>query len=486
MVFYRCPSPALLRRHPPPVPFDCDPFLAHEDLRGKTVEELREYFEGPLDENGVPPNTPEVTHVNQLLPGQSAFLAPQVGRLKKAITLASGEAATVVTVATLPRDSYIFVEELPNKNNSTTLEGLHITQAISLCMDGKSVICVATNRTIGTLTVGVNSPICQLSVVRPDFESAVLKQQQDRFASPASPVSCPGPRPPPSAPAAPVPCPPPPPRPPRPEKKVTKRRPKKKKTINYISEIVPKHPQFPIRSFANNESDEDIGGVDPLMPGLLPAGQVGSLEDGDITSDEGSDDEYPDLPDLVTTDDDSDRDYPDDDEDRPPGLCDEESDDGDYSGDDEDSPQGRDGSSPRQRGIVLGDNDPGSCGDGDDDEEDHPPGLLLREDHGDESDDSEGEEAIYSRKCFTCQLGCVCPVDISSSQDELVVGEASAHSAPSSDLRKGKKDLEDILNKTFSHETWKFGKIVQPNQPDSDSDEDDPNIPFDWKSLPPF
>ena len=135
--------------------------------------------------------------MNQLTPGQSAFLAPQVGRLKKAITLASGEAATVVTVATLPRDSYIFVEELPHKNNSTTLEGLHITQAISLCMDGKSVICVATNRTIGTLTVGVNSPICQLSVVRPDFESAVLKQQQDRFASPASPVSCPGPRPPP-------------------------------------------------------------------------------------------------------------------------------------------------------------------------------------------------------------------------------------------------------------------------------------------------
>ena len=223
---------------PPLSPFDCDPFQAHEDLRGKTVEELKEYFEGPLDKEGGPPDTPEVAHVNQLLPGQRAFLAPQVGRLKKAIPLASGESATVVTVATLPRDSYILVDELPNKNNSTTLEGLHITQAISLCMDGRSVICVATNRTIGLLEIGVNSPICQLSVVRPDFESAVLKQQQDRFASPASPAySGPGPSPPispPSPPTAPGPRPQHPPRPPPPEKKFTKRRQKKKKTINYV------------------------------------------------------------------------------------------------------------------------------------------------------------------------------------------------------------------------------------------------------------
>ena len=143
-----------------------------------------------------------------------------------------------MTVATLPHDSYILVDELPNKNNSTTLEKLHITQVISLCMDGKSVICVATNRTIGPLTIGVNSPICQLSVVRPDFESAVLKQQQDRLASPASPVySSPGPSPPmppPSPPTAPGPRPQHPPRPPPPEKKFTKRRQKKKKTINYV------------------------------------------------------------------------------------------------------------------------------------------------------------------------------------------------------------------------------------------------------------
>ena len=228
--FLQVPLPGTPKEVPPPTPFDCDPFLAHEELRGMTVEELREYFEGPLDDQGVPQSTPEVAHVSQLTPGQSAFLAPQIGRLKKAITLASGEAATVVTTATLPRDSYIFVEELANKNNSNTLEGLHITQAISLCLDGKSVVCIATNRTIGTLSVGVNSPICQLSVVRPDFESAVLKQQQDRFASPASPVCGPGPRPPRPAPQAPDSRPPPSPcPPPLPEKKLTKRRKKEKK-----------------------------------------------------------------------------------------------------------------------------------------------------------------------------------------------------------------------------------------------------------------
>ena len=187
--FLQVPLPGTPEGVAPPTPFDSDPFLAHEDLRGMTVGELKEYFEGPLDDQGVPRATPEVSHVDQLTPGQSAFLAPQIGRLKKPIMLASGEAATVVTTATLPHDSYILVEEMAHKNNSHTLEGLHVTQAISLCLDGKSVICVVTNRTIGTLSVGANSPICQLSVVRPDFESAVLKQQQDRFASPATSVS---------------------------------------------------------------------------------------------------------------------------------------------------------------------------------------------------------------------------------------------------------------------------------------------------------
>jgi hypothetical protein len=162
------------------------------------------------------------------------------------------------------------------------------------------------------------------------------------------------------------------------------------------------------------------------MPALLPAGQV------------GSDDEHSDLPDIVTTD--SEWNY---------------DDDGDGDGD----------------------------GEGGDDDEDNPPGLLLKEDHGEEIYYSDEEEMIYSSKCLTCPMICSCPFDISSSQDELIVGETSDRPAPSSNLRKGKRKLEDLLNKTFSHETWKFGKLVQPNQPDSDSDVDDPNIPFDWKSL---
>ena len=47
------------------------------------------------------------------------------------------------------------------------------------------------------------------------------------------------------------------------------------------------------------------------MPGLLPAGRVGSLKDEYSTSDDGSDDDYPDLPELVTTDDESDDNHPD-------------------------------------------------------------------------------------------------------------------------------------------------------------------------------
>ena len=73
------------------------------------MDELKEYFEGPLNEEGVPLNTPEVDHVSQLVPGQRAFLAPQIGRLKKNITLASGESATVVTTAILPRDWKVYI-----------------------------------------------------------------------------------------------------------------------------------------------------------------------------------------------------------------------------------------------------------------------------------------------------------------------------------------------------------------------------------------
>ena len=327
-------------------------------------------------------------------------------------------------------------------------------------MDGKSVICVATNRTIGPLTIRVNSPICQLSVVRPDFESAVLKQQQDRLASPASPVySSPGPSPsmpPPSPPTAPGPRPQHPSRPPPPEKKFTKRRQKKKKTLNYVSEIVPKDPPYPIRSFANGESDDDSDGIDPLMPGLLPAGQVGSLEDGYSTP-------WPPHDGYSTSDDGTDDDYHDNDGEGSPSMT------GKIVLDDgENRLQGRGGSSSRTGSSVLDDREDDD--EDDNDREDRPPGLLSTENSGEDTEEDSGEdEVLYSRRCLTCQFVCRCPVDISSSQDELVVRETSA---PSSNLRRGKKNLENILNKTFSHEIWKYGKIVQTNQPDSDLDED--------------
>ena len=84
---------------PSPKLFDHDPFAAHEDLRGKSISELREYFEGPPNEDGSPAVTPLVSHISEIIPGQRAFLAPQKGRLKKDITLASGESATVVVTA---------------------------------------------------------------------------------------------------------------------------------------------------------------------------------------------------------------------------------------------------------------------------------------------------------------------------------------------------------------------------------------------------
>ena len=99
--------------------------------------------------------------------------------------------------------------------------------------------------------------------------------------------------------------------------------------------------------------------------------------------------------------------------------------------------QEREGSSSETGRIVLGDDD----GDGDG-KDDRPPGLCDSDsDHDSDHDsDCEGEEIIYSRKCLTCQLVCVCPVDISSSHEELVVGETSAPSAPSSSLRKGRRE----------------------------------------------
>ena len=158
-----------------------------------------------------------MAHLSQLLPGERALLAPQKGRLLKNLTLASGEATTLVVTADLPKDSYVLVQGLINKNNSSPLKSLHITQTISLCLDGRSAVCVGTNQSIGPVTVGANTPICQLSCVRPDFEHVVLKQQQDKMSpSPGSPrrppcltpQSTPAPPPPGSPPPLPRPCPP--------------------------------------------------------------------------------------------------------------------------------------------------------------------------------------------------------------------------------------------------------------------------------------
>ena len=66
-------------------------------------------------------------------------------------------------------------------------------------------------------------------------------------------------------------------------------------------------------------------------------------------------------------------------------------------------------------------------------------------------------------------------MDISSSSDELVVGETST---PSSALKREKGKLENILDQPFAHKVWTHSRIVQLNQPDSE-DDDDSNVRFD-------
>ena len=180
-----------------------------------------------------------------------------------------------------------------------------------------------------------------------------------------------------------------------------------------------------------SEDDED----DLFMPGLLPAGQVGSLEDS-------SDD---------------------DDDDPPPGLLDIATD------DDEDEDEGE------ERDNDF-DKIPGGDGDGDN----GPPGLYPTDD---ESDD-EYEEPVSSRYCLTCVSQCECTVELSSSaEDLLLLGQVST---PSSALKKGKRQLEDIMDRAFTHEVWKYGRIANPHGTDSgdeDNDEKDQNVPFDLNSL---
>ena len=62
---------------------------------------------------------------------------------------------------------------------------------------------------------------------------------------------------------------------------------------------------------------------------------------------------------------------------------------------------------------------------------------------------------------------------------------ASGHKQASTSTRikdtliKSKKKLEDIMDKSFSHDIWRYGHLVAPNQPDSEDDENDPNLPLD-------
>ena len=53
----------------------------------------------------------------------------------------------------------------------------------------------------------------------------------------------------------------------------------------------------------------------------------------------------------------------------------------------------------------------------------------------------------------------------------------------SSALMKTKKKLEDIMDRSFSHDVWKYGHLVSPNQPDSEDDEQDPNLPLEWDAM---
>merc|ERR1711954_87151 len=148
-----------------------DAFVGHEELRGLTVEELTERFEGGNE---------EVSHLKYLPEGRPMFLAPQVGRLAHDLNLASGEARTVVVRATLPANSYVVAAPLNDDGEASPehLKGCVLSPSLTLCFNGKTALVVVTNGSFGPVTLGANSPVCQLSVVRPEFERQVLHEQQ--------------------------------------------------------------------------------------------------------------------------------------------------------------------------------------------------------------------------------------------------------------------------------------------------------------------
>ena len=150
-----------------------DAFVGHDELRGLTVEELAMKFVGGEE---------EVSHLKHLPEGKPMFLAPQVGRLAHDLSLASGEARTVVVRATLPTNSYVMADRLNEEGeaNPEHLKGCVLSPSLTLCFNGKTALVVVTNGSYGPVNLKANSPLCLLNVVRPQFERQVLHEQQQQ------------------------------------------------------------------------------------------------------------------------------------------------------------------------------------------------------------------------------------------------------------------------------------------------------------------
>ena len=216
----------------------------------------------------------------------------QKGHVQNEVSLASGECRTIVVTSVLPKDAYILVEPLAI-SDSLALQGIVVTEAVSLCFDGKHVVICVTNCTTGNLLLSKNTPICSLRIVRPEFEAAALKQVRNTDTSRTSgPAPAPAPGPVPAAPAVPVPAPLPGPGPapapmpaPAPAGSTARKRARKqlRRKGYQLSQMTRRGPS---RAQCAVDRMEE-GDPDPLMPALLPAGQVGAEE---------SDDEEGDIP----------------------------------------------------------------------------------------------------------------------------------------------------------------------------------------------
>ena len=165
----------------------------------------------------------------------------------------------------------MFAEAL-ERNNSVALEGILVTEAVSLCFDGRNVVICVTNGIIGTLNIQLNTPVRSLRVVRPEFEVAVMNQQVDKEkGSTQSPMS--------SAPPA--------------SRALSgpgasrPRQTRRSPATAQLSQMTEGRPRLPLSN------------IEEGLPGLLPAGQMGRSD---------SDEEEPPglLPDLSDTEGDTD------------------------------------------------------------------------------------------------------------------------------------------------------------------------------------